>query len=109
MFPTAMLVSSDEVHWMSDNRGSQVWGGRDVSKGRHFGVCQKNIGVIHLDLGLTRCLLFCDISVPFEEDERDPRTWFLDHNYLEGMSDMFKKINSESILLNRSRTSGVSD
>ena len=31
--------------------------------------------------------------VPFEEDERDPNIWFLDHSYLEGMSAMFKKVN----------------
>lgn len=34
-------------------------------------------------------------SVPFEEDERDPSVWFLDHNYLENMAAMFKKVNSE--------------
>ena len=31
--------------------------------------------------------------MPFEEDEKDPRTWFLDHNYVEAMNDMFKKVN----------------
>ena len=30
-------------------------------------------------------------AVPFEEDERDARTWFLDHDYIEGMLEMFKK------------------
>jgi len=33
--------------------------------------------------------------VPFEEDEKDPRTWFLDHNYIESMNDMFKKVNGK--------------
>ena len=32
-------------------------------------------------------------GIPFEEDEKDPKTWFLDHNYIENMSDMFKKVN----------------
>merc|ERR1712093_202204 len=32
-------------------------------------------------------------AVPFEEDEKDPSVWFLDHNYVESMADMFKKIN----------------
>jgi len=32
-------------------------------------------------------------AVPFEEDERDARTWFLDHDYIEGMLEMFKKVN----------------
>lgn len=33
------------------------------------------------------------ILVPFEEDEKDPSVWFLDHNYHEAMYDMFKKVN----------------
>lgn len=32
-------------------------------------------------------------GIPFEEDEKDPKTWFLDHNYIEGMWGMFKKVN----------------
>jgi len=35
-------------------------------------------------------------GIPFEEDERDSKTWFLDHNYIEGMYDMFKKVNGTS-------------
>ena len=31
--------------------------------------------------------------VPFEEDEKDPSVWFLDHNYHENMFNMFKKVN----------------
>ena len=31
--------------------------------------------------------------VPFDEDDRDPNVWFLDHNYLENMVAMFKKVN----------------
>ena len=33
------------------------------------------------------------ISVPFEEDDKDPSIWFLDHNYHESMFSMFKRIN----------------
>ena len=33
--------------------------------------------------------------VPFEEDEKDPSVWFLDHNYHEAMYDMFKKVNGK--------------
>lgn len=36
--------------------------------------------------------------MPFEEDERDPNIWFLDHSYLESMSAMFKKVNGEHCL-----------
>jgi 26S proteasome regulatory subunit N8 len=32
-------------------------------------------------------------GIPFEEDEKDPKTWFLDHNYIESMAEMFKKVN----------------
>lgn len=32
--------------------------------------------------------------MPFEEDEKDPSIWFLDHSYLENMFRMFKKVNA---------------
>lgn len=38
-------------------------------------------------------------SVPFEEDEKDPSVWFLDHNFVESMNDMFKKINAREKLI----------
>lgn len=34
--------------------------------------------------------------VPFDEDEKDPSVWFLDHDYLENMYGMFKKVNGMS-------------
>ncbi|BBM98844.1 26S proteasome regulatory subunit N8 [Marchantia polymorpha subsp. ruderalis] len=34
-------------------------------------------------------------AVPFEEDEKSPSIWFLDHNYHEAMFDMFKRINAK--------------
>lgn len=37
--------------------------------------------------------------MPFEEDEKDPSVWFLDHNYVESMNDMFKKINAREKLI----------
>jgi hypothetical protein len=36
-------------------------------------------------------LLF--LVVPFDEDERDMDVWYLDHDYLENMYTMFKKVN----------------
>jgi len=39
------------------------------------------------------------LSVPFEEDENNPSVWFLDHNYVEGMNDMFKKVNAREKLI----------
>jgi len=38
-------------------------------------------------------------AVPFEEDDKDPSVWFLDHNFVESMSDMFKKINAREKLV----------
>jgi 26S proteasome regulatory subunit N8 len=37
--------------------------------------------------------------VPFEEDDKDPAVWFLDHNYVESMNDMFKKVNARERLI----------
>lgn len=34
-------------------------------------------------------------AVPFEEDLTNPKVWFLDHNFLESMFWMFKKVNCE--------------
>ncbi|XP_050381815.1 26S proteasome non-ATPase regulatory subunit 7 homolog A-like [Argentina anserina] len=34
-------------------------------------------------------------AVPFEEDDKDPSIWFLDHNYHEAMFSMFKRINAK--------------
>ncbi|KIJ93742.1 hypothetical protein K443DRAFT_684234 [Laccaria amethystina LaAM-08-1] len=38
-------------------------------------------------------------GIPFEEDERDSKTWFLDHNYIEGMYEMFKKVNARERMI----------
>ncbi|KAI9692637.1 MAG: proteasome regulatory particle subunit [Bogoriella megaspora] len=38
-------------------------------------------------------------AVPFEEDEKDPSVWFIDHNYIESMNDMFKKVNAREKLI----------
>ncbi|KAI0261396.1 Mov34-domain-containing protein [Gloeopeniophorella convolvens] len=38
-------------------------------------------------------------GVPFEEDDKDAKTWFLDHNYVEGMFEMFKKVNARERMI----------
>ncbi|ERF71453.1 26S proteasome regulatory subunit rpn-8 [Endocarpon pusillum Z07020] len=38
-------------------------------------------------------------AVPFEEDDKDRSVWFLDHNYVESMNDMFKKVNAREKLI----------
>lgn len=37
-------------------------------------------------------------AVPFEEDLSNPTVWFLDHNFLETMFWMFKKVNCKSMI-----------
>lgn len=51
--------------------------------------------LVCLNLCLIVTFIWCTliISVPFEEDEKDPSIWFLDHNYHESMFSMFKRIN----------------
>lgn len=38
-------------------------------------------------------------AIPFEEDEKNSSVWFLDHNYIESMGEMFKKINAKEKLI----------
>jgi hypothetical protein len=48
------------------------------------------------------CAYFCQInstSVPFEEDEQNPNIWFLDHNFLENMGAMFRKVSGKFIIV----------
>ena len=40
-------------------------------------------------------------ACPFEEDDKDPNVWFLDHNYFEQMYQMFRKVNG--IIVNKPR------
>lgn len=38
-------------------------------------------------------------AIPFEEDEKNASVWFLDHNFVETMGDMFKKVNAKEKLI----------
>lgn len=42
-------------------------------------------------------------AVPFEEDESDPKTLFLDHDYIYSMLEMFKKVNGACLLTDAAR------
>lgn len=44
------------------------------------------------------------VAVPFDEDDKDDSVWFLDHDYLENMYGMFKKVNGEIASLYASGT-----
>lgn len=46
----------------------------------------------HVEVVL-QCLFFV-FPVPFDEDDKDKSVWFLDHDYLENMYGMFKKVNA---------------
>jgi 26S proteasome regulatory subunit N8 len=35
--------------------------------------------------------------VPFDEEEKEKEVWFLDHEYLENMYTMFRKVNGKEI------------
>lgn len=51
-------------------------------------------GVLLGEYSKGRCDVTNSFAVPFEEDERDPSIWFLDHSYLENMAAMYKKVNA---------------
>lgn len=52
-------------------------------------------------MGYVGSLIYCHcfFLVPFDEDDRDDSVWFLDHDYLENMYGMFKKVNGEEMLI----------
>ncbi|RWS04616.1 26S proteasome non-ATPase regulatory subunit 7-like protein [Dinothrombium tinctorium] len=39
--------------------------------------------------------LYSYFEVPFDEDEKEQSVWFLDHDYLENMYNMFRKVNAK--------------
>ncbi|KAK4704690.1 26S proteasome regulatory subunit N8, partial [Phenoliferia sp. Uapishka_3] len=51
------------------------------------------------DLGPKGINVANSFAVPFEEDEKDARTWFMDHDYIITMNDMFKKVNAREKLV----------
>jgi len=59
--------------------------------------------VVGLLLGSWSSKTYLDISnsfaLPFDEDEKDPTVWFLDHQYLEQMYAMFKKVNAKETIV----------
>lgn len=46
------------------------------------------------------CLrIISSFAVPFDEDDRDPKVWFVDHDYLENKYQMFKKVNAKEKII----------
>ncbi|TGO52798.1 hypothetical protein BOTNAR_0313g00110 [Botryotinia narcissicola] len=68
--------------------------GRSESKGT-----RRVVGVLLGQIEGKNVRVSNSFAVPFEEDEKDPSVWFLDHNYVESMNDMFKKINAKEKLI----------
>ncbi|KAJ2518293.1 proteasome regulatory particle subunit [Coemansia sp. RSA 1939] len=66
----------------------------------HYNRVAKNtkkrvVGVLLGQADSTSVNVANSFAVPFEEDEKSPSVWFLDHNYIETMRDMFKKVNAK--------------
>lgn len=57
------------------------------------------VGVILGDNSSNTIRILNSFAIPFEEDEKNPDVWFLDHNYIESMNEMFKKINAKEKLI----------
>ena len=57
------------------------------------------VGVLLGEVTKNQIEITNSFAVPFEEEPRDPKVWFLDHNYLEQMFFMFKKINAKEKIL----------
>ncbi|GAA5852128.1 hypothetical protein JCM8547_000167 [Rhodosporidiobolus lusitaniae] len=80
--PLVLLSIQDHYHRVAKNTKKRVVG---ILLGQDLGPKGYNIAN--------------SFAVPFEEDEKDPRTWFLDHNYIESMNEMFKKVNAREKLI----------
>ncbi|CCC69102.1 hypothetical protein NCAS_0C01120 [Naumovozyma castellii] len=57
------------------------------------------LGVILGDATSSTIKVTNSFALPFEEDEKNPDVWFLDHNYIENMNEMCKKINAKEKLI----------
>ncbi|KAK9464885.1 maintenance of mitochondrial structure and function-domain-containing protein [Lipomyces arxii] len=63
------------------------------------GTKKRVVGVLLGQAGGSIVKVTNSFAVPFEEDDKDPSVWFLDHNYVEMMNDMFKKVNAREKLI----------
>lgn len=63
------------------------------------GTRKRVVGVLLGQVTPTSVRVTNSFAVPFEEDDKDPSVWFLDHNYVESMNDMFKQVNAREKLI----------
>ncbi|RCK65080.1 26S proteasome regulatory subunit RPN8 [Candida viswanathii] len=57
------------------------------------------VGVILGDNSTDTIKVTNSYAIPFEEDDKNPGVWFLDHNFIDSMGEMFKKINAKEKLI----------
>ncbi|KAL6451711.1 rpn-8 26S proteasome regulatory subunit rpn-8 [Candida maltosa Xu316] len=57
------------------------------------------VGVILGDNSTDTIKVTNSYAIPFEEDDKNPSVWFLDHNFIDSMGEMFKKINAKEKLI----------
>ena len=99
--PLVLLSAADHFGRQAKGSGKRVVGvllgqndGKNVRVSNSFaGKRQISYDIYAKFWGSHHCI------VPFEEDEKDPSVWFLDHNYVESMNDMFKKVNAREKLI----------
>lgn len=60
---------------------------------------KRTVGVLLGDDSTDTIRVTNSFAIPFEEDEKSPSVWFLDHNFIESMGEMFKKINAKEKLI----------
>jgi 26S proteasome regulatory subunit N8 len=86
--PLVLLSAVDHYNRAAKGTKKRVVG---ILLGQNNGT---TINVANSFAGRSTCeLQSLTILVPFEEDDKDPSVWFLDHTYIEDMNSMFKKIN----------------
>ena len=59
------------------------------------GTNRRTVGVLLGTVEKGHCDVISSFAVPFEEDSKNPKVWYLDHNYLESMFAMSRKINAK--------------
>lgn len=57
------------------------------------------VGVLMGDTSSDIIRVTNSFAIPFEEDDKNSSVWFLDHNFIESMREMFKKINAKEKLI----------
>ncbi|KAI9774868.1 MAG: proteasome regulatory particle subunit [Geoglossum simile] len=94
--PLVLLSAADHYGRSAKGTKKRVVG---VLLGQNDG---KNVRVSNSFAGVCSAIIFQydpNAAIPFEEEEKDPSVWFLDHNFVENMNDMFKKINAREKLI----------